>query len=111
MYAKEFFRSKEFQQLKSDILNECEIKNIKDYIHVQKQVISMLKGDNFFRQNDGGLIVKNNDSGMIIEITPDGIKETLGKGMRFEKLGDGLKISKIATVKNLPDILENGDLL
>ncbi len=111
MYAKEFFGSKEFQQLKLDILNEYELKNIKDYIHVQKQVIRKLKSDNFFRQNDGGLIVKNNASGMIIEITPDGIKETLGEGSRFEKLGGGLKISKIATLRNLPDILENGDLV
>lgn len=78
-----------------------------DYIGVQKNVIETLRNEKFFDNNT----VTNDDSGMVIRITAKGIKETLGTGKRFQSLPRKLKELKIATLRNLPDIIKSGVVL
>lgn len=75
-----------------------------DYIGIQKNVIGKLRKEGFFEDNE----VINKDSGMVIRITAKGIKETLGAGKRFQSLPRVMKELKIATIRNLPNIIENG---
>ena len=48
---------------------------------------------------------------MIIRLTPRGIKETIGKGNRFQNLPRVVKQQKIATLRALPQLLEEGKLV
>ncbi len=79
------------------------ITSVNDYVGVQKAVISTLEKENFF--SSGKNIVTNRDSGMIVEITKDGIRETLGPGKRFAALPRVLKDLKLATLRDLPEII------
>lgn len=76
-----------------------------DYIGVQKAIIPFLEKEGFFRE------VTNEESGMVIEITKKGIKETLGSGKRFQNLPRKLKELKIATIRSLPNLIENAKLI
>ncbi len=78
-----------------------------DYIGVQKEIVSVLKDEGFF---DKGT-VRNTNSGMDIRINTKSIRETFGNGNRFQKLAKELKELKVATVRHLPDIIENGVLI
>ncbi|MCH5272308.1 MAG: hypothetical protein J1E35_01415 [Lachnospiraceae bacterium] len=77
-----------------------------DYIGIQKNVIGKLRKEGFFEDNE----VINKDSGMVIRITAKGIKETLGNGNRFQTLPKELKMLKVATIRSLPEIIQNGML-
>ena len=78
-----------------------------DYIGVQKEVISVLKQERFFEEND----IINHETGMIIRLSPRGIKETIGSGKRFQNLPKKVKEQKIATLRILPILLREGKLL
>jgi len=78
-----------------------------DYIGVQKCVIGTLKEEGFFKNN----VVVNEKSGMPVRISTKGIKETLGKGKRFQNLPKVLKQLKIATLRYLPQVIEEGCML
>ena len=75
-----------------------------DYIGVQKNVLSRLRDEGFFENNR----VMNKDSGMIVAITAKGIKETLSKGKRFQNLPKVLKQLKVATIRRIPRLIEEG---
>ena len=47
-----------------------------DYIAVQKEVLRVLRNENFFENN----IVQNKNTGLRIKINSKGIKETIGTG-------------------------------
>ena len=98
-------------KIRIDLASEIASYNIdgkwNDYIDVQKSVIDTLRNEKFFDNNT----VINDDSGMIIRITAKGIKETLGTGKRFQSLPRKLKELKIATLRNLPDIIKSGVVL
>ena len=76
-----------------------------DYIGLQKIIISTLEEEGFFRE------VVNEETGMIIEITKKGIKETLGSEKRFQNLPRKLKELKIATIRSLPELICNANLI
>lgn len=76
-----------------------------DYIGMQKVVLPELEKQGLFRE------VINKESGMIIEITKKGIKETFGSGNRFQSLPRKLKELKIATLRNLPEIIQEAHLV
>jgi len=78
-----------------------------DFIAVQKEVITVLKKEMYFKDN----IVYNIDSGLNIKINSKGIKETIGAGKRFQSLPRKLKEYKIATLRNLKQIIETAELL
>lgn len=77
-----------------------------DYIGIQKNVIGKLRKEGFFEDNE----VINKASGMVIRITAKGIKEILGNGNRFQTLPKELKMLKVATIRSLPEIIQNGML-
>lgn len=78
-----------------------------DYIAVQKEVLKVLRKENFFDEN---LIIHKN-SGMVIKITPRGIRETFGNGKRFNNLPKNLKKMKVATILHIKNLIINGKLL
>ena len=78
-----------------------------DYIGVQKEVITVLKRENFFADNS----ILNLNTGLNIKINIKGIKETIGSGMRFQKLPKKFKRYKIATIGKLKEIVLTAELL
>ena len=78
-----------------------------DYIGVQKEVIAVLKRENYFNNN----IVINANTGLNIKINAKGIKETIGTGSRFQKLPKKFKIYKIATLRYLKEIIIAAELI
>lgn len=85
-----------------DIVNK-----FNDYVGMQKEIINTLKKEEFFDDN----IVVNRQTGMIVRINPKGIRETLGSGKRFQNLPRKLKVLKVATIRKLPEIIEQGILI
>lgn len=78
-----------------------------DYIAVQKAVIEALRKVKFFEQGN----ILNHKTKMIIRMTTRGIKETLGNGTRFQYLPKEVKIQKIVTLRYLPMIIQDADLI
>lgn len=78
-----------------------------DYVGVQKEVITVLREENFFDQ----VAVLNNKTNMIIRLTTRGIKETLGNGTRFHYLPKEVKIQKIVTLRYLPKLIKKAHLI
>lgn len=78
-----------------------------DYIGVQKEVVSVLKRNGFFINNE----VINEATGMHIKINVKGIKETIGSGKRFQILPKNLKQYKIVTLRHLKRIIEMADII
>lgn len=95
------------------ILDEFNIPNgkLSDSIFVQRQVYNTLINDNFFNDIDSeSRTVVNKNSNMIIEINKSGIKETFSN-KNFSSNSKSLKLLKLATIKKLPEIIENGVLI
>jgi len=78
-----------------------------DYVAVQKEVIAVLRGEIFFGQGD----ILNVKTNMVIRLTARGIKETLGNGTRFQYLPKDVKVQKIVTLRYLPLMIQNADLV
>ena len=78
-----------------------------DYIAVQKEVLRVLRAENFFNDN----IVIHKESGMMIKVTPRGIRETFGNGKRFNTLPKHLKKMKVATILYIKTLLTTGNVL
>lgn len=78
-----------------------------DYIAVQKEVISVLKSEKYFKNGD----IINLETGMNIRLSPKGIKETIGNGKRFQNLPKRVKQQKIATIRCLPILIREGSLV
>lgn len=78
-----------------------------DYIGVQKEILNVLRKENFFAESE----VTNAQTGMIIKINAKGIKETIGPGTRFQALPKRLKQFKVATIRKLKWIIENAELV
>lgn len=78
-----------------------------DYIGVQKEVVSILRSEEFFQPDS----ITNVETGISVRITPKGIKETLGNGNRFQTLPKKLKMYKVATIRRLPKLIETGYII
>ena len=78
-----------------------------DYIAVQKEIISVLKQEGFFDNNS----IVNEETGLLIKINVKGIKETLANGNRFQNLRKRTKELKVATIRQLPNIIKTGCLI
>lgn len=96
---------------KISVAKELSIYNLEgkwnDYIGVQKEVLQVLRDENFFDRGD----IKNVNSGLLVRISPKGIKETLGKGNRFQILPKRLKVYKVAAIRYLPKLIETGYII
>lgn len=84
--------------------------SLNDYVGVQKKVYQKLLDSGFLRSDTRRRVVVNKDSGMEIEIGRGGINETFGPGSRFKNLPRRLKELKVATIRHLPEIIEDGVL-
>lgn len=99
------------KKIEIDVEREINMYNIvnkfNDYVGMQKEIIDTLKKEGFFINN----VVENCQTGMIVRINPRGIRETLGSGKRFQNLPRMLKMFKVATIRKLPEIIEQGILI
>ncbi len=92
-------------------VDSFEIKNMNDFVHVQRSVVKKLTEEGFFDDEGGrSKTVVNEASGMIVEINHSGIKETFGTEHRFSYLGKKLKRLKLATIRVVPEIIKHGIL-
>ena len=78
-----------------------------DYIGVQKEVIAVLKRENYFENNN----IVNMCTGINVKINVKGIKETIGTGTRFQRLPKKFKRYKIATIRRLKEVIMSAELL
>lgn len=78
-----------------------------DYIAVQKEVLRVLKEEDFFNDNT----VVHRESGMMIKITPRGVRETFGNGKRFNATSKSTKQRKVATIIHIKDLIKTATLL
>lgn len=78
-----------------------------DYIGVQKEVLKVLREEEYFTESN----ITNIQSNMCVRITTKGIRETLGNGNRFKALPKKLKVLKVATIRSLPKLIETGTLI
>lgn len=81
--------------------------NWNDYIAVQKEAINVLKAEKVFEHGD----IINDKTNMSIRLTARGIKETLGNGTRFQYLPKEVKIQKISTLRHLPLLIKDANLV
>jgi len=103
-----------FADVSVDVASELDfygIKSINDYIGVQKTVYDKLLNSGFLDEGTKRRSVENADTGIVVEIGRDGIKETFGPGERYARLPAELKRLKIATVRQLPEIIKYGELV
>lgn len=91
------------------VAEEYGIRALNDYVDVQKKVVRTLREQGFFE--NGNNIVFNEATGYEIEIGKKGIEETFGPGKRYERLSATLKKLKLATVRDLPEIIRNARVL
>ncbi|MBO5338047.1 MAG: hypothetical protein J6A94_13065 [Lachnospiraceae bacterium] len=78
-----------------------------DYIGVQKEILQVLREQNYFEQNE----VVNTESNIAVRITSKGIRETIGNGNRFQTLPKKLKQFKVATIRYLPELIKTGYII
>ncbi|MBQ3137715.1 MAG: hypothetical protein IJB74_09590 [Clostridia bacterium] len=82
-----------------------------DYVQVQRQVFDTLEKEGFFSdEGSRSRTVTNSGSSMQVEINKKGIKETFNYD-NYGKQGIRKKVMKLATVRMLPQIIENGKLV
>ena len=82
-----------------------------DYVQVQRKVFDTLKNEGFFSDNENrSRTVTNLDSSMQVEINKSGIFETFSL-KNYGNLGRRKKAIKLAVVRNLPEIIQNGKLI
>ena len=100
--------SEEFIQ---NTLDSFSISKVSDSIHVQKNVFSTLVKEGFFTDSvSNKRFDVNEETGMIIETNKSGIDETFTYN-NFGRLGKFKKIAKLATIRDLPNIIKNGHVL
>lgn len=99
------------QKFIDSLLGGFGITDINDFVHVQKQVLNTLVSEGFFTDKElRSRTDVNEKSGMVIETNRSGIDETFNKN-NFERHGKTLKHSKLATIRMLPEIIRNGQLV
>ena len=91
-----------------NVIDSFGIAKINDYRHVQIQVFNTLANEGFFDEN-ASRIVTNANSGMKVEINESGIEAAFDP-KNYGNHGKRLKILKLASIRHVPDIIENGTL-
>lgn len=103
--------SKDISKALSKAADSFSIKDINDGVHVQRMVFNSLFSEGFFSSGENSRVVKNKNTKSEIEINKSGIQETFGKSGNFANLGKKLKYLKLATVRDIPSLLENAVLI
>ncbi|MBQ9760148.1 MAG: hypothetical protein IJW16_02235 [Clostridia bacterium] len=93
------------------IVNSFGIDKLNDSIHVQRQVLNTLLNEGFFTDSENKRRSDvNEESGLVIEINKSGIDETFSFN-NFSRLGRFKKIAKLATIRELPNVIKQGHLI
>lgn len=93
------------------LLSEFGITKLNDYIHIQRQVMTTLETEGFFTDTEHKSRVDvNEELGMVIETNKSGIDETFSFN-NFVRLGKFKKIAKLATIRELPNVIKYGHIV
>ena len=115
-YAIEFSSEKRSKpaftpEYESETANSFGIQKINDYIHVQRRVFDTLLNEGYFTDEVARSRSDiNRDSGMVIETNKSSIEETFNEE-NYKRRGRFIKIAKLATIRRIPEIIENGVLV
>lgn len=107
-YSKDVDFEEQDESFDRNVIDSFGIAKINDYRHVQIQVFNTLVNEGFFDEN-ASRIVTNANSGMKVEINESGIEEAFDP-KNYGNHGKRLKILKLASIRHVPDIIENGTL-
>ncbi len=107
-YSKDVDFEEQDESFDRNVIDSFGIAKINDYRHVQIQVFNTLANEGFFDEN-ASRIVTNANSGMKVEINESGIEEAFDP-KNYGNHGKRLKILKLASIRHVPDIIENGTL-
>lgn len=91
------------------VANSFGITKINDYRQVQIKVFDTLVNEGFFDENKRRIIT-NANSGMQVEINESGIEEAFDP-KNYGSRGKRLKILKLASIRRITDVIENGTLI
>ena len=99
------------QSYVDSVINSFGISEIGDYRQVQDKVFDTLQKEGFFNNADNrSRIDKNIGSNMVIEINKSGIEETFCE-KNYRNMGRFKKLLKLATIRELPNAIQNGTLI
>ena len=94
-----------------ETLKSFGITNPSDYVHVQRRIMATLEAEGFFTdENSRSRTETNAATGLAIEINRSGIDETFNLG-NYIAFSSDKRIAKIATVRMLPQIIREGELI
>ena len=91
------------------VIDSFGITKVNDYRQVQIKVFDTLVNEGFFDENKRRIIT-NADSKMQVEINESGIEEAFDP-KNYGNRGKKLKILKLASIRNITDVIENGTLV
>lgn len=104
------FTEEEMLNIRKNVVNHFNLKGINGFEQVQKGVLNTLRANGFFDNNgEKKVIVKEN--GMEVTINYGSIKETFGKGNKYESIPATFKILKLATIEQIPNIIESANVI
>ena len=104
-------RASEKSDFATYMLNSFGIKKLDDSVHIQRQVLATLLDEGFFADSEARSRTDiNEESGLVIETNKSGIDETFGFN-NFIRLGKFKKIAKLATIRELPNIIKHGHIV
>lgn len=100
------FTEEEMLNIRKDVVTRFNLKGINGFAQVQRNVLNTLKANGFFESNgERKVVIKEN--GMVVTINRGSIEETFGNGSKYESIPAAFKILKLATIEQIPSIIEN----
>ena len=104
------FTEEEMLNIRKNVVNHFNLKGINGFEQVQKGVLNTLRANGFF-DNNGEKKVVIKENGMEVTINRGSIEETFGNGNKYESIPATFKILKLATIEQIPNIIENANVI
>ena len=104
------FTEEEMLNIRRDVVKHFNLKGINGFEQVQRGVFNTLKANGFFESNgERKVVIKENE--MEVTINRGSIKETFGSGNKYESVPAAFKILKLATIEQIPSIIESANVI
>ena len=104
------FTEEEMLKIRADVVKHFNLKGINGFEQVQRGVLNTLKANGFFESNGERKVVIR-ENGMEVTINRGSIEETFGSGSKYESIPATFKILKLATIEQIPNIIENSSVV
>lgn len=104
------FTEEEMLNIRKNVVSRFNLKGINGFAQVQRNVLNTLRANGFFESNgERKVVIKEN--GMVVTINRGSIEETFGSGNKYESIPATFKILKLATIEQIPNIIENATVV